>query len=59
MLADSADEYEADRALESLLENNQMLALLGPPGTGKTTVTHRLVEWVLQRDGRVLFTTPT
>ena len=53
------DEFEADRARTYLIQANRMLSLSGQPGTGKTTVTHLLVEWLLRQDGRVLFTVPT
>jgi hypothetical protein len=33
--------------------------LTGPPGTGKTTVAHQLVEDTLANKGKVLFTAPT
>ena len=52
-------ELDVDRAREKLLNENYIIAVCGPPGTGKTTLTHRIIQWTMQNYGRVLFTMPT
>ena len=41
----SESEHEADEAGETSHKDNLVIAVLGPPGTGKTTLTHRIVQW--------------
>ena len=49
----------ATAAAEKLWQSSKMHALLGPPGSGKTTVTHEAIEYTLEQNGSVLFALPT
>ena len=54
---------EDAEAAEVLLEKRRRYArpgaVLGPPGSGKTTRAKKLVRYVLEQGGEVLFTFPT
>ena len=52
--AETEAEADAVRAQEA-----KICVCLGPPGSGKTTIAHAVVENVLERGGRVLFACPT
>ena len=55
----SESEHEADEAGETLHKDNLVIAVLGPPGTGKTTLTHGIVQWVQDQGGRISLSMPT
>ena len=57
--ARSDDVGTADEAREKLWEQNQIITMTGPPGSGKTCFTHRLIDYVLAQGGKVLFASPT
>jgi len=50
----------SDDAARILRETTaRIAACFGPPGSGKTAVTHLLIEYALDQDGEVLFALPT
>jgi len=54
------DEYQSKAAITSLnLEDNQLLLVIGPPGTGKTTFISKTAEMAAERGMRVLITSHT
>ena len=53
------DDQTADAAREVAWNENKALVCLGPPGTGKTTVTHACIQRAIDRAGKVLFALPT
>ena len=55
----SEDAAVAEEAAASARAEAKVLACLGPPGTGKTTVCHDKIEDLLADRGRVLFALPT
>ena len=53
------DERVADDARRQCAEEGCVVALFGPPGTGKSTVAFHMVEYALEQGGRVLMALPT
>ena len=54
----ATSESECDKARQSCYEENRILMIDGPPGTGKTFVQHLLIEYALEQGGRVLLALP-
>ena len=55
----AASEEEADRLLHLADEHDSMVAVLGPPGTGKTAVLDQCVRRAQRLGARVLLAMPT
>jgi len=54
------DEYQSRAAITSLnLKDNQLLLVIGPPGTGKTSFISKTAEIAAESDMRVLITSHT
>eukprot|EP00972_Heterocapsa_arctica_P092379 13625606-Heterocapsa_arctica.AAC.1 len=56
---DAQNDESADEARETARESNRMLAALGPPGTGKTTVVNACIRRWHRKGARILFALPT
>ena len=56
----SSDDFEdVERLREEALNRNKAIAVLGPPGTGKTTRAKELIRYARSKDADVLFAFPT
>ena len=55
----TVDESQADDLRQEAHAEAKVLVCMGKPGSGKTTVCHRMIEEILPEGGRVLFALPT
>ena len=56
---DAANEVEWERIVEEAKAVSRPQAVIGPPGTGKTTVVDKCVRRCIRHGGRVLYALPT
>ena len=54
-VANATSQEACDVARKACFTQNSILVCEGPPGTGKTTVAEHVVQYVLEREGKVLF----
>lgn len=55
----SDNEQEADRARHEAREHGIAVVCFGPPGRGKTTAMFNVIEYAIDKGGKVLLTLPT
>ena len=54
-----ADDDEGLQDILTKTESYKIVAALGPPGSGKTTVIHQCIRHWQHRDAKILFALPT